>query len=165
MNKLEAQEMEELYKAFLMDYYNERFNPVNYPAFNGGIALTFLKADIEGMLIKADNVLEKAREFKEYICSKVSQWQPDEIDTLIMIDILGRVEIRRDWAKALRGVRRGSELSHKIKYCFYESDIPKLAQLHKANKFRKKIESLLTDCNYHQESGDFSRGKYDKYLQ
>ena len=73
-------------------------------------------------------------------------------------------EIRRDWGKALSSVKNGCELSGPIDYGFSEDDICALARLHKQNRFRKKIEDLLEDCNFHTECTDFASGKYDKYL-
>ncbi len=68
--------------------------------------------------------------------------------------------IRKDWASALRNVRKGNSLSSKIGWGFSEADIKELAKLHRENKFRKKIEDLLEDCNYHAECGEFSEGIY-----
>lgn len=36
--------------------------------------------------------------------------------------------------------------------------------LHKANKCRKKIEDLLTDCNFHYESAKFHNKDYAEFL-
>ena len=73
-------------------------------------------------------------------------------------------EIRNDFASALRSVKNGRELSGALGYGFSNEDIANLAKLHKANKFRRKIEDLLEDCNFHTESNDFATGDYDKYL-
>lgn len=74
-------------------------------------------------------------------------------------------EIRKDWSAALRSVKKGYELSGPIDYGFSKDDIRALAKLHKQNRFRKKIEDLLEDCNFHTECADFSDGEYDKYLE
>ena len=74
-------------------------------------------------------------------------------------------EVRKDWRKALRSVKCGESLSGAIGYGFFRSDIATLARLHKANRFRRKIEDLLSDCNFHTESADFADGRYEKYLQ
>ena len=164
MNQLELQEVVTLYKAFLKDYLNEKFTPSQYPGFNGYKALIYLEADMEDILRKADSVPDKYSELKEYVNSKITYFPKNKIDAMFA-KILASVKIRRDWAQALREVKKGSELSGCIGYSFYDSDISALAQLHKANKFRKKIESLLTDCNFHKECGDFSEGLYDEYLK
>lgn len=72
-------------------------------------------------------------------------------------------EIRLDFASALRDVKYGSDLSEKIKWGFTNDDLLSLMKLHKSNKFRRKIEELLTDCNFHHECGLLSEGKYDEY--
>ena len=69
-----------------------------------------------------------------------------------------------DWNTALRSVNKGTSLSALIHWSFSDDDIRKLAELHKANKFRRKIEDLLDDCNFHYESTKFSHGEYAEFL-
>lgn len=80
-------------------------------------------------------------------------------------EIIQEAEIRRDFHAALEKVKFGSGLSAKLKWNFSETDLRKLAELHKNNKCRKKIEELLTDCNYHYEAGQFATGKYEEFLK
>ena len=68
--------------------------------------------------------------------------------------------IRRDWETALRD-HSDDELVSMVSYQIRQDDLKKLAALHKKRKFRKKIEDLLTACNFHGESGDFAEGRYD----
>ena len=75
-----------------------------------------------------------------------------------------KADVRSDWANALRNVKRGTDLSQIIGWVFSDKDISELARLHKANKFRRKIEDLLEDCNFHYENECFSAGKYDEFL-
>jgi len=70
---------------------------------------------------------------------------------------------RLDFAAALKSVRSGSDLSGRLGYSFDPSDLMELMRLHRGNKFRKKIEDLLTSCNYHGESGLLCSKKYDEY--
>ena len=72
--------------------------------------------------------------------------------------------IRLNWADALKGVLKGYKLSSAIGYGLTGEDIAALAALHKKNRYRKKIEDLLEDINYHTECEDFSHGRYEKYL-
>ena len=72
--------------------------------------------------------------------------------------------IRKDFAAALQSVKRGSDLSSKLGFGFSEKDIQELAKLHKAGKFRKKIEDLLTDCNFHSECRMMAAKQYDKLI-
>lgn len=74
-------------------------------------------------------------------------------------------EVRADWASALKRVRKGSDLSSVIQYSFYDEDIAELAKLHKAGRFRTKIEELLDDCNFHHEASKFYRRQYDEFLE
>ena len=80
-------------------------------------------------------------------------------------DITAEIDIRRDWSSAFRRVKDGSDLSGPVRYSFYQSDLYEFVRLHKANRFRKKIEELLTDCNFHGESGMLSEGMYDECLK
>ena len=75
------------------------------------------------------------------------------------------VDIRSDFDTALKNVKRGTELSSILGWGFSDADIKELAKLHKARKYRSKIESLLTDCNFHAECSDFANGNYDEYLK
>ena len=72
--------------------------------------------------------------------------------------------IRMDFAKALKNAQKGSDLSYPLGFGFSKDDIRELAKLHKRNRYRRKIEDLLTDCNFHQECADFADGNYDEYL-
>lgn len=109
--------------------------------------------DIENYLWAVVCDLDGAKELKDYIEDKVR------------VDKAKRgAEIRSDFASALRGVRKGTDLSYDLGFGFSSADIANLARLHKSNKFRKKIEDLLEDCNFHRECGDFSEGNYEKYL-
>ena len=72
-------------------------------------------------------------------------------------------QIRLDFASALRNVKKGEALSGPLDYGFGPDDLIQLMELHKANKFRKKIEDLLTDCNFHSESALLSAKNYNEY--
>ena len=74
--------------------------------------------------------------------------------------------IRRDFSKALDGIKHGYELSTGLGYSFSSSDLILLAKLHKKNRRqRRKIEELLEDCNFHVECAQFSRGDYSSLGQ
>ena len=72
-------------------------------------------------------------------------------------------KVRLDFASYLRGVKNGSDLSHKVGYSFDSDDLMELMKLHKSNKFRKKIEDLLTDCNFHSGCELLCKKEYDQY--
>ena len=126
------------------------------------LAIIWLKEDIIHILSNAENSDETEQEILEYI--KAREFGNKIINKLNLADIKEEVTIRRDYATAFRRVRKGRELSHVLRYSFGDNDLKKLAILHKARKFRKKIEELLEDCNFHTESADFSEGQYDKYI-
>lgn len=72
-------------------------------------------------------------------------------------------EIRLDFASALRSVKRGTELSYSLGWGFDRDDLMALMELHRSNKFRKKIEDLLEDCNFHTERGLLSEKQYKEF--
>lgn len=120
----------------------------------------YLEADIES------SIIENGEEAEKYIMELINGNPCEkEIRELINMDkIMRSVEVRRDFGKALKSVKNGSKLSPIIGYGLSDRDIKELAKLHKANKFRKKIEDLLEDCNFHAEFADFIDHKYDRYL-
>ena len=72
-------------------------------------------------------------------------------------------EIRLDFASALRNVKRGTELSYPLGWGFDRDDLMALMKLHRSNKFRRKIEDLLEDCNFHTECGLLSEKNYEEF--
>ena len=72
-------------------------------------------------------------------------------------------EIRLDFASALRSVKRGTELSYPLGWGFDRDDLMALMKLHRSNKFRRKIEDLLEDCNFHTECGLLSEKNYEEF--
>ena len=122
-------------------------------------AIHNLKADIETILLYRPD-LEKLimEKINKSSCYKVL------LKLLNIEEIKESVTVRRDWETALRSSETVSSLSSKIGYAFYDRDIKKLAELHKRGKFRKKIERLLENCNFHKECGDLAEGSYNEYL-
>ena len=125
-------------------------------------ALNDLQADIASALERADD-MQAARDVIDEIIDHTDN--PAVVRQYVSIDAAWRdAEIRRDWASALRAVRHGEDLSRDIDWAFSPRDIKNLAKLHKANRFRKKIEDLLDDCNFHTEAALMSSHQYDKLL-
>lgn len=124
--------------------------------------LNILQVDIAGALERADDMQAACDEINEIIDRTDT---PAEIRRYISLDAAWRdAEIRRDWASALRAVRHGEDLSRDIDWAFSTEDIKNLAKLHQANRFRKKIEDLLEDCNFHKEAALMCSHQYDKLL-
>lgn len=125
-------------------------------------ALNILQVDIASALERADDMQAVRDEINEIIDHTDT---PEAIRKYVSLDTAWRdAEIRRDWASALRSVRHGEALSHEIGWAFSTRDIKNLAKLHKANRFQKKIEDLLEDCNFHTEAALMSSQQYDKLL-
>ena len=77
-----------------------------------------------------------------------------------------RLQITDNWEKSLRTYSI-SEISHKLKYCFSKEELKELTTLHKETTkkiVKKRIEDLLTNCNFHSESGILADGNYNKIL-
>lgn len=144
---------------------DQRFYGSEWPMRNDNAiyqVLNILQVDIAGALERADDMQAACDEINEIIDRTDT---PAEIRRYISLDAAWRdAEIRRDWASALRAVRHGEDLSHEIGWAFSTRDIKNLAKLHKANRFRKKIEDLLEDCNFHTEAALMCSHQYDKLL-
>lgn len=74
-----------------------------------------------------------------------------------------KAEIRHNLADVLSKYE-GDEIAKKLEFTLWTSDLCELAKLHKADKCRKKIEDLLTDCNFHYESAKFHNKDYTEFL-
>lgn len=123
---------------------------------------TYLQADIESAFMHSDDM---DADEKAILGILDENEIPLRTSNVIVYAARRAAEIRKDWGEALRFVKRGELLSRAIGYGFTCDDLATLAKLHKANRFRRKIEALLTDCNFHTESADFAAGRYDKYIQ
>ncbi len=115
-----------------------------------------LQADAEHLALK--HGLEPVKEVVVELEKKFNV----KVDLLDWTKIEKALEIRSDWAAALKKVRRGSDLSAKIGWGFEKSDLRTLLKLHQQNKYRKKIEDLLTDCNFHSFCEALWGGNYDE---
>ncbi len=70
--------------------------------------------------------------------------------------------VRNNWKKAFEFSK---SLSSVISYAFSAKDVARLAKLHMEDpEYRKRIEELLTDCNFHEECASFIRGEYSRFL-
>lgn len=122
-------------------------------------ATTWLHTDIVSILLEFKNswmdilgIIKKSKHGAEII------------KKLNVNEIKAEVALRKDFLSALHSAKLGSDLSRKVNYSFYAKDLGQLARLHKENKYRKKIEDLLTDCNYHDVCSAFINKNYEEYL-
>lgn len=79
---------------------------------------------------------------------------------------MARLQITDNWEKSLRTYSL-SEISNKLKYCFSTEELKELATLHKETTkkvVKKRIEDLLTNCNFHSESGILANENYNQIL-
>lgn len=77
-----------------------------------------------------------------------------------------RLHITDNWEKALRGMQV-EKMAKDLQYSFCPADLKDLATIHKTTTKRvvkKRIEDLLTYCNFHSESGEFHDGNYEQFL-
>ena len=120
--------------------------------------LMWLENDISSSLSIAKDIDKTCEILKK-------SWEYDKINEVVSLHTAyRRAEIRKDFAIALRNVKNGSALSGTLRWSFTDEDLTNLAKLHKSNKFRKKIEDLLTDCNFHSECSLMSSKDYSKLL-
>ena len=77
-----------------------------------------------------------------------------------------RLHITDNWEKALRGMQV-EKMAKDLNYSFSQDELKELALLHKATTKRivkKRIEDLLTYCNFHYESSVLHDGDYERFL-
>jgi hypothetical protein len=79
--------------------------------------------------------------------------------------IFENLAIRADFASALSQIEDGACLAARLGWGFSDKDLRQLAELHKENRFRKKIEDMLTDANFHTEANLLFEQKYDELLE
>lgn len=152
----------EIDKEIWLKYYPEK--GLGKEPSNLGVAYIWLESTISCILADERFDFDTTLEDIKSIISKSPY--ADEILTnyISMEDTVNRGKVKRDFYSALQSVKKGDELSGVLHYSFSDKDISKLAKLHKANKCRKKIEDLLTNCNFHYECGKFKNKEYDEFL-
>jgi len=123
---------------------------------NIGALSAWLRSDVAHCL-KASKLEQSSIDDIKSIVSGCEDFDTDDLNECIR-----DARIRLDFAEAFRHVKDGSDLSGDLGYGFSKSDLRVLMNLHKAGKFRKKIEDVLTDCNFHYESGLLSDKKYEE---
>lgn len=66
----------------------------------------------------------------------------------------------------MQGFRDNRLISDLVDFGFSDDDLKELALMHRDGDkdLKSYIEDLLTDCNFHTESGAFKAGMYDDYL-
>lgn len=70
--------------------------------------------------------------------------------------------IRAHWEDALNSQMTARTIAGLVGWAFSDADIKELARLHREGVHRRKIQGLLTECNFHYECGKMIRGEYDK---
>lgn len=138
--------------------YHPDYNEKNEPSLN--VAPIWLKTDVISILMdfpeSEDDVMSMIKEAK----------YADEIfkKYLDMAEVKRQIAVRNDFKAAFKSVKHGWELSSDLDYSMSKKDLSNLAKLHKAGKCRRKIEELLTDCNFHSAYGAFCKQDYDEFL-
>ena len=154
--EIEHQKIKEFYVTFSNDFFPESDYDVS--KFEFSTTLSWLTQDLKYLCRT-----KTKEELQNYFISKGIN---EELSKYIEWgDIENDAKIRNDFATALRKCKRGTQLSSWIGYALSKQDVSNLARLHKSNKFRKKIEDLLTDCNFHYECGKFMNKEYDEFLK
>lgn len=74
--------------------------------------------------------------------------------------------IRLDWANALETYKNNIEaISVALEWGFTCQDLFILGCFHEIGLWRKEIEYLLTDCNFHTECRMLHNGNYKEYKE
>ena len=146
--------------------YTTLENTIEKCRYNPGI---YLQAMIRDTFNKKDEISYSKLEIEIKNIFFQYKYGSEVFDKYLDSDIFESAQeeatIRHDFAAALRNCKKGTDLSFKLHFAFSDNDITELAKLHKSNKFRKKIENLLEDCNFHYECGKFAKNEYDEFLK
>ena len=161
--KAAAEKSSVLEKAIALDEliwkkYHPEYDGTNRPSENQ--VITYLRNDISKIMLEFPGSGE--------IIQTIIKGASCGSEILAMLDwekIQDNVNIRSNFYEALQSVKDGSDLAGRLWYSFSSVDIAHMAELHKSNKCRKKIEDLLACCNFHYESGKFRRHEYDEFLK
>lgn len=143
-----------------------KYSLEDYPGYqmtNPGFAILWMESNVEYLLVHGADA-EKIRE--DLIRWNLLDTTDDRFANKVRLDrIIKAANVRRNWADALRNISYGRKLSPVIEWGLSPEDISELAKLHQKNRFRKKIEDLLEDCNFHYECGKFVEGDYKEFLK
>ena len=159
--KIIVQRLDEpIWKHFYPDWQPDN----KVPAITDDNCFMYFMEDIK--CIFRDNDIDKA---KEYIFEQIHLQSSAPVEAYIKEHLhvdkcIENAMIRKDFAAALRSVKHGDDLSGKLDWSLSPKDISELAKLHKAGKFRKKIENLLTDCNFRSEHRMMAAKQYNKLI-
>lgn len=127
------------------------------------VAYIWLKADIVSILCDDAFDMQQA---KDTIADMVKKAEYSDViqQKYVQFDaIMEEVKIRRDFKEAF-DTMPVHEIASICSYSFGKNDLRRLAQLHKSNKCRKKIEDLLTAANFHYECGKFHNKEYKEFI-
>ena len=125
----------------------------------------WLKEDIGYLLAERDcDIDERFSEIEKIINS--SEYAEDISEKFsLKLSCYDVAALRRDLASTLKKYKDISDLSSDLNYSFTHQDIRDFVALHRKNRFRKKIEDLLTNCNFHYECSMMCNKKYDELLE
>lgn len=145
-------------RRYCAPFYNpEAFEGSSYSPYNLEETITEILRGATDMNATTDEIVA----FIRYNSNKAEEILNNWVHIgRCMEDVL----IRRDFSSALKRYKDARTIARILHYAFSKDDISALAKLHKGNRYRKKIEELLEDANFHTECGDFASGNYDMYL-
>lgn len=125
----------------------------------------FISDDIEWIFQTAPSSAHK--EIEQDIRSKIEATgcAKKVYEAIKWDSIFENLAIRADFASALSQIEDGASLAGKLGWGFSDKDLRQLAKLHKENRFRKKIEEMLTDANFHATVRMLTAGDYDELLE
>lgn len=148
---------ESLWKEYFEDWEGDEVPPFDAV----GRAMLYLEADLEAILMKnSEDAVRRSMERHAHGMRLLEE----TMECVEFDKAVAAASVRKDFEGALKGVKKGRDLSEKIQWRLSDEDLMVLAGLHKDGRMRKKIEDLLTDCNFHAECSLFLMGRYDEFL-
>ena len=126
-----------------------------YRVMKDTVASIFYNAGFDGLLEtekKIRSIIQKQPSGEEVL--KLTGFDLARLDTLV----------RLDWPGSFRSFKNGAILAPMVGFRVGGRDIRELAELHRRNRFRRKIEEFLAECGMDEIRTDFAEKKYEKYL-
>ena len=121
-------------------------------------SIAWLKGDISEILLKAESIDKTTEDITSMILS-----HEEGCEILSQVDMpfcRKNALIRKDFGAAFAKERDTGTIASALGYALSTGDLAHLAQLHKKEQYRKRIEDLLTYLNFHYECGRFINGQY-----
>ena len=147
-----------------LDYTNQEDEQIDFYKYPMRLGIDIAEILSDETIISDEDLEQKKNDIFKIIADSKYGSIIMEKWTMNKESIITAVSIRRNFLTALQDTKCGSDIASKLGYTFSRNDICKLAKIHKNNKYRRKIEDVLTTANFHSVCNMLCNQQYDKLL-